>query len=152
MNIFSYVDFVKMCNVIHNVLNWIKILWKKVSILLFCTVQDPLNGEKYILMNYKHVWTKLIQERIMTSKLVKAISRKTWSLLKKMKWELHVLLYIKDNISWWENISFHCVKIHPADIISIYWGLLHSCITCILSIHYIAWCIPKTQFFSMKVN
>ena len=37
-------------------LNWIKMLWKKVLIYLFCTVQELLNGKINILMNYNHMW------------------------------------------------------------------------------------------------
>ena len=52
-------------------LNWIKMLWKKVLIYLFCPVQELLNGKINILMNYNHMWNKLIQELTMTSQLIK---------------------------------------------------------------------------------
>ena len=124
-------------------LNWITILWKKLLLL-------PLNGKKNIWYKYKHMWPKLIQERITTLQLIKYIFVTIVFLLEETKWEWYVLLYLKDIMYWWEKKGSPRVKTHPTYIIWIYWELLHSFITCTLSINYITWHITKIQGFFIK--
>ena len=48
------------------------------------------------------------------------------------------------------KISFPCVKSHMTDIVSIYWVILNSSITCILSMKYIT--LYKTKKRSMSIT
>ena len=75
----------------------------------------------------------------MTSQSIKGIARKTQYLPNEMKWEWNVMIDMKENINGWENFSSPCVKLYSKDIIASYWGVLHSYITCILSMKYITW-------------
>ena len=47
MNILSYVDSEKLCNINNFFLNWIKKLWKKVLISLSNQFQETFNGKVY---------------------------------------------------------------------------------------------------------
>ena len=66
--------------------------------------------EKQLFMNYKHIWTKLSQERIMTSQLIKEIYLNNLFLQEEMKQKENVLVYLKDNIYRREKKTLPCVK------------------------------------------
>ena len=76
INILSYFDYAKLCNVIK--------YFPKLDFLCERSYYflSPINFKshsmtKIILINYNYVWIKLMQERIMTSQFIKVISRET---------------------------------------------------------------------------
>ena len=73
MNIVSYVKFEKLCNFI-NIFTELNHDFVKEGIyfpLLYSS--RAIKWRKNTLTNCKHIWTKLIQELIMTSKLIRDI-------------------------------------------------------------------------------
>ena len=145
MNILSYVDLKKLWNFIKYFPELNQIFVRKRIFFPLLSSSRAIKWRKKYLNELESFVGKLIQERNMTSKLIKFISGETRFIIKEIKWEGRVLIYPKDNINRWEKISFPCVKIHMKDIVSIYWVLLHYYITCILSLKYITWRITKTR-------
>ena len=62
MNILSYVDSEKLCHVIKYFTQLNQKMGKKTLLFLSHQFEEPLNGEKYILMNFNKVCLKLIQD------------------------------------------------------------------------------------------
>ena len=52
-------------------LHQIKILGKKILFTLSPQVQEPSNGKINILLNYNHMWIKLIQAYTMTTQSIR---------------------------------------------------------------------------------
>ena len=70
----------------------------------------------------------------------------------QVKWEWHVQVYLKETINRWEKYLFPCVESPLKDIIWIYWGLLQSFVTIILSVNYITWHIQKNWILELNSN
>ena len=97
-----------------------------------------------ILTNYKNMRTKLIQEHTMTTQLMTYISVETMFIRDQMKWEWHDQIISKKKLQMLFFIPL--CKNQLADIIWIYWGLLHSFITYILVMNYITSDIIKIGY------
>ena len=84
MNILSYINVAKLCNGIYNISELNHNVVKEGINYPLLYILRAIKWRK-ILSCYKHMWTKFIRERIITSKLIKYISEETLYLLEKMK-------------------------------------------------------------------
>ena len=72
------------------------------------------------------------------------------NLKQKVRWELSVTVYFKDNINSRQKYFFPYANIPVTDTISIYWELLLSFLVFILRVNYIPWHIEKIKIGSIK--
>ena len=117
-------------------LNWKKI-GKKIFTFLISSISRPIEWRNEHLIELESYVDKIYTSLYVYFTINKIYFKDSFTYIYwGMKWKIHMMKYMENNIDSWGMFLFPCVQSHMIDIISIYWGWFHFYVICILSMKY----------------